>query len=174
MAAKKKSTRKKAAKKKASPKPKAAKKKAAKKTKKASKPKKSPKAKTISVKRVAGKKKALKKAKPIGFAPKGPTIAPADGIEVRSMTINFRFELGMGDVVVKHFRASQTLGEKHVLTSSDVTFPDARRLDRISINGSSSGPSQIKTDRVTDPSTDEQNPLKFPAGFIVDGLKVLS
>ena len=171
-----------------SPKKKTAKKSAARKSitrkKKAAPAKKqSPRKKATSVKKVVSKKKA---AKPRAIPPPPPTpVTPVTRERARprlrevptitavAMNIEARFELGVGHIIAKQFRAGNLIDEDRKDISDTIIFLDVRTNDVIAIDGVCAGTARITTDRNTIRPSDQAHPLEFDREDIFASLIVL-
>lgn len=88
------------------------------------------------------------------------------------ITINVRFELGVGRVKAKHSRNGKVIDTKTADQSMDIVFDTCCAGDVISLTGVCSRKAIITTNRKTDPLSDKDHPRLFEEQDILDILSV--
>jgi hypothetical protein len=88
------------------------------------------------------------------------------------ISINVRFELGVGFVKAKHSRNGKVIDTKTADQSMDIVFDTCCAGDVISLTGVCSKKAIITTNRKTDPLSDTDHPRLFEEQDILDILSV--
>ena len=145
--------------------------------------KKSSRKKTPALRKVVAKKKAAVKPKaippptppptPVTPVTRRPRLREVPTVTVLEMNINARFELGVGHIIAKQFRAGNLIDEDRIDISDSINFLDVRASDVIAIDGVCAGTARITTDRNTIRPSDESHPLEFDREDIFANLIVL-
>jgi hypothetical protein len=89
-----------------------------------------------------------------------------------SITIQVRFEMGLGRVKARLSRAGRVIDTQVAETSMDINFDTCCSSDVISLTGVCSAKAIITTDRKTNPLSDTEHPRVFEEQDILDILSI--